>query len=137
MRRLLVLSAVVLTLSVTTLPVHAENACSGVDRALSAKRAEAYGPAVAKQLGLKRAKVQRSFRFHNWSILYVEPIKPEMENVFLFFSANPTRGRYVAQWSGAAAEYEERAIRTWTLKNAPGIPRKLAACFAWYVTKGR
>jgi hypothetical protein len=32
---------------------------------------------------------------------------------------------------------EEQSIRAWTLRNAHGIPPKLASCFAWYVTHGR
>jgi hypothetical protein len=29
---------------------------------------------------------------------------------------------------------EEQEIRAWTLKNAPGIPRRLASCFTWHAT---
>jgi hypothetical protein len=38
---------------------------------------------------------------------------------------------------GAATKFEEASIRNWAEKNAPGIPKRLARCFAWYVTKDR
>jgi len=40
----------------------------------------------------------------------------------------------VTLWSGVALKKEERDVGDWVLKNAPGIPRKLASCFAWHVT---
>jgi hypothetical protein len=39
-------------------------------------------------------------------------------------------------WGGAAEFDETDEIEQWAEQNAPGIPKKLAACFAWSVTKG-
>jgi hypothetical protein len=38
---------------------------------------------------------------------------------------------------GMATSDEEKAIKAWTIKNAPGIPPRLSTCFAWHVTKER
>ena len=132
---LLVLSAMALTLSTVTPSVSAESACSGVDRTLAKERARALGPVIAKQLEAKRAEISQSLRFDGWSILYVST--GEADDAFVFYSGDPMRNKYVTLWGGVALENEEKEIRTWTLKNAPGIPRTLANCFAWHVTKER
>ena len=132
---LLVLPSIALMLSSATLPVRAEDACSRVDRTLSKERANAFGPVVAKQLNAKRAEISQSFRFDGWSILYVST--GEADDAFVFYSGDPARNRYVTLWGGVALENEETEIRAWTLKNARGIPRTLANCFAWHVTKER
>jgi hypothetical protein len=130
-----VLSAIALTFSTATLAVRAENACSRVDRTLPKERAKGLGPVIAKQLDVKRAKISQSFRFGDWSVLYVST--DETDDAFVFYSGDPMRSRYVTLWGGVALESEETEIRAWTLKNAPGIPRILANCFAWHVTKER
>ena len=135
MKRLLVLSAIALTLATATLPILAENACSGVDRTLAKERIKALGPVIAKQLGAKQAEISQSFRFDGWSILYVST--GEADDAFVFYSGDPMRSKYVTLWGGVALKDEEKEIRAWTLKNAPGIPRTLANCFAWHVTKER
>lgn len=132
---LLVLSSIALTLSAATLPLRAENACSGVDRTLPKEPTKALGPVIAKQLDAKRAEISQSFRFDGWSILYVST--GEADDAFVFYSGDPMRNKYVTLWGGLALENEEKEIRAWTLKNAPGIPRTLANCFAWLVTKER
>jgi hypothetical protein len=135
MRTLLVLSAVVLMLSTATRLVRAQNACSGVDRTLPSERAKSLGPFIAKQLDAKQAEVSQSFRFGGWSILYVST--GEADDAYVFYSGDPTRNKFVTLWGGVALEDEEREIRAWTLKNAPGIPLTLAKCFAWHVTRER
>ena len=93
---LLVLSAIAFTLSTATLPVRAENACSGVDRTLPKERAKALGPVIAKQLDAKRADISQSFRFDGWSILYVST--GEADDAFVFYSGDPMRNKYVARF---------------------------------------
>jgi len=56
------------------------------------------------------------------------------DNPFLFYSGDPATSHYVALWSGGAKRDEANEIEAWTLKNARGIPKELASCFAWYVT---
>ncbi len=65
----------------------------------------------------------------------MEPYTSDEE--FLFYSHDPLTSAPVTMWSGAAAYFEEHEIKIWTLRNAPGIPPKLASCFAWHVTKDR
>jgi hypothetical protein len=77
----------------------------------------------------------QSFALGGSIVIYVRTY--ESDDVFLFFSADPVSSRYVAEWGGAATKFEEREIRDWTLKNAPGIPQRLAGCFAWHVTADR
>jgi hypothetical protein len=60
---------------------------------------------------------------------------PDSHPPFLFFKDDPGKTRYVTLWSGMAAIFEKQAMKQWALDNAPGIPKKLAACFAWFVTQ--
>ena len=125
----------VLALFSAIMPMRAENACSGVDRTLSKQRVKAIGPAIAKQLDAKRIEILQSLQFGGWSILYVDTHKSD--EAYVFYSGDPTRSKLVTLWSGAARVDEEEEIRAWTLENARGIPKTLASCFAWQVTKGR
>jgi hypothetical protein len=113
----------------------AASPCTGVSRDLTSQRKASLAPEIAKQLNVKNVDVLQSFRLDGWEIVYVST--GVSDEPFLFYSDDPIRSRYIAMWSGAAAIYEERAIKSWTLKNAQGIPRKLAGCFAWHVTKDR
>ena len=132
--KLLVLSTITLILSATLLS-RAESACSGVDRTLPKERSKALAPILAKQLDAKHAEISKSFRFGGWSILYVST--GEADDAYVFYSGDPMQIKYVTLWGGVALENKEQEIRDWTLKNAPGIPRTLARCFAWHVTKER
>ena len=134
MKTLLLLSAIGLSVA-AAVQVHAENACSGIDRTLPKERDKTLGPMIAKQLDAKHAQISQSFRFGGWSILYVST--GEADDAYVFYSGDPLRNRYVTLWGGVALENEEKEIRDWTLKNAPGIPRTLANCFAWHVTRER
>lgn len=109
--------------------------CDGVDRTLTNESKATLASAIAGQLRYKRVDVLQSFRDGNWQILYVDT--HESDNGFLFYSHDPRRSRYITIWGGVALDDEESAIRRWALKNAPGIPPRLAKCFAWHVTNGR
>lgn len=94
---------------------------------------------LAKQLSAKgivttNVDVLASYRYQGWSILYVDT--HVSDDAFLIYAHNPLDSAYVTEWGGAATQSEEKWMRGWTLKNAPGIPSKLANCFAWYVTNG-
>jgi hypothetical protein len=106
-----------------------------VDRRLSDKSKAVWAPEIAKQLLTRKVDVLQSFRFNGWSIIYVD--SHDADESFLFYSGDPIHSRYITEWSGAAAFNEEQSIRAWTLKNAPGIPPRLASCFAWYVVNDR
>ena len=109
--------------------------CDGVDRQISDEMKATLAPAIAKQLDASEVEILQSFRFGRWSIFYVDTHKAD--EVFLFFSGNPLTTHYVTLWGGAASRIEEKSIKGWVLKNVPGIPRRLASCFAWHVTRHR
>jgi hypothetical protein len=106
--------------------------CDSVDRQLTDKRKAELAPEIAKQLDVEKVDVLKSFRFEGWTILYVDSHAADEE--FLFYSHDPLNSHCVTTWGGIAMKNEQRSIRAWTLKDAPGIPPKLAGCFAWYVT---
>ena len=119
----------------------AASPCDGVSRSLTDERRTALAPGIARQLeasfGRPVAKVDvlQSFQFGGWDIIYVDT--HESDEAFLFYAHDPLTSRYITMWSGAAMWNEEQEIRKWTVDNAPGIPLKLATCFAWHVTKDR
>ncbi len=113
----------------------AASPCDDVDRGLTNERKAALAPAIARQLHCKRSNILQSFRDGNWQIVYVET--HESDNGFLFYSRDPLKNNYVTVWGGVAMGDEQAAIRRWAFKNAPGIPPRLAKCFAWHVTNDR
>lgn len=123
--------AVILTTTVTA--ACAASPCDGVNRNLSNQRKTALARTIAKQLQVPAVDVLESFRVGGWSIIYVDT--HQADQAFLFYSHDPMTSRFVTLWGGAARSSEEHEIRIWTLKNVPGIPEKLADCFAWHVTK--
>lgn len=112
-----------------------EPPCAGVSRSLPDARKEALAPEIAKQLGVSKVDVLQSFGFKEWNIIYVNT--HQSDEAFLFYGRDPLASRYVTLWSGGATQDEEESIRSWAVKNAPGIPAQLARCFAWHVTKAR
>jgi hypothetical protein len=109
--------------------------CSGVDRSLTQAQKPVLASAAARQMGLSKVELLESFHLDAWRILYVST--GVSDNAFLFYGQDPTKHKYVTLWAGAAMASEEDSINSWVVKNAPGIPAKLAACFAWHVTKDR
>jgi hypothetical protein len=113
----------------------AQTPCTGIDRALPAAQLPALDREVAAQMGVQKAAILQSFRLGSWRILYVETYVAD--EAFLFYPRDPAVAKYATLWAGAAMPTEEASIDQWTLKNAPGIPKALAACFAWHVTQDR
>jgi hypothetical protein len=120
---------------VITAAAFAASPCAGVNRNLTPQRKAVVAPEIAKQLHFKSVDVLQSLQFGSWTIFYVNT--DESDEMFVFYADDPLRSRYITLWSGAVVSNEEEAISAWTLKNAPGIPRRLATCFAWHVTKAR
>jgi hypothetical protein len=125
----------ILVFMAATPAMWAASSCYGVKRGLTNTYKRALSPKIAKELHLKSADVLQSFQFGKWNIIYVDT--HESDEQFLFYADDPLKAKHVTEWSGAAFINEEREIKDWTIKNAPGIPSKLAACFAWHVTKSR
>jgi hypothetical protein len=109
--------------------------CETVDRSLTSERKTVMAPEIARQLKAKTVEISQSFRFGGWSIYYVAT--NDADDTYVFYSGDPRRRHYVTMWGGVALPDEEQDIKAWVIKNAPGIPRGLAGCFAWHVTKER
>jgi len=109
--------------------------CDGVDRSLSNARKAQLAPHLARQLKVQSVDVLQSFRYLNGYIIYVDT--HVSDETFLFFAADPLKSRYLALWAGGAAASEESEIERWVRQNARGLSQKLAACFAFHVTKDR
>ena len=106
-----------------------------IDRSLDSKLASELSPIIAKQLQKSRVNVLQSFKFEKWTILYVIP--SGADEAYLFYSGDPKTNQFKTLWSGGARTDEEQDIKDWVLKNAVGIPDRLAEYFAWHVTKNR
>ncbi len=112
----------------------AASPCDGVNRSLTNERKAALSPVIAKQLRYRSVDALQSFKLGDWNIIFVDT--HESDETFVFYAHDPLTNRYITLWSGAARIEEEQALKEWALKNAPGIPHRLAGCFAWRVTKG-
>jgi hypothetical protein len=122
--------------------------CSGVDRTLSENDQRNFataierhlnkqlGPTVNEQITTSPQDVLQVFRLGAWHIVYVNT--HVSDEPFLFYDRPPHKSAaYITAWAGGAATNEAPRIRNWLIKNAPGIPKKLANCFAWHVTNDR
>jgi len=139
----------ILTVSLLYLVTHEVFAhpCSDVDRSLTESQKASLAPAVESHMktqfdaGLftlimvQQNDVLGMFRAGGWYIVHVD--NHATDDPYLFYSTDPTRAsHYVGAWGGAAAADEEPEIQAWLTAEMPGIPKTLAKCFAWYVTKG-
>jgi hypothetical protein len=120
---------------VATASAWAASPCAGVNRNLTHERKAAVAPEIARQLQNKSVEVLQSFQLGSWSIFYVT--SHQAEDAYVFYAHDPSTSRYITLWGGVATSDEEQAIKAWILKDARGIPRRLASCFAWHVTKER
>jgi len=122
--------------------------CGGVDRSLDAAMRAQWAPAIEAHLKaqldprvgplvrVQAEDVLHVFRVKRWHIVHV--INHATDEPFVFYAENPAHApAYRTVWAGAAAFGETREMEKWARANAPGIPKKLAGCFAWYVTRGR
>ncbi|MBC3873377.1 hypothetical protein [Undibacterium flavidum] len=107
--------------------------CKGIDRRLSKEQKIAFGSIIAKLEKYNQVEVLGVFRYNNWHIIYID--NHVSDEPYMFYSSNPVSSkRAITSWSGVATIFETTEIEEWVLKNAHGIPRQLASCFAWYVT---
>ena len=117
-------------------PIYAaqtHSACDGINREITSKSKVTLTSAIAKQLHVRTVEILESFKIDRWSIYYVNPI--QADSVYVFYAGNPINEHYVTLWGGYAFSDEKYKIKSWVIKNAPGIPMQLARCFAWRVTK--
>lgn len=127
--RFLIICALIVVSTAKTWPA---SPCSGIKHDLSSKQKAALAPLIAKQMGHDKVDVLRSLQYGEWRILYV--VTNVSDDQYVFYSHHPAKSRYITTWGGVATSDEEKAIKNWTIQNAPGIPERLAACFAWNVT---
>jgi hypothetical protein len=118
---------------VATASAWAASPCAGVNRNLTHERKAVVAPVIARQLQDNSVEVLQSFQLGSWSIFYIA--SHQADDAYVFYAHDPSTSRYITLWGGMATSDEEQTIKAWVLKNAPGIPRGLASCFAWHVTK--
>jgi hypothetical protein len=122
--------------------------CTGVDRTLTQSQKIAFLPSIERHLNNQLCKglgqiismsaedIFQVFRVDKWHIVYVN--SHVSDEPFLFYNSTPDGAeRYLTAWAGGAAMDEGPEIYAWLLREAPGIPHKLASCFAWHVTRDR
>lgn len=109
--------------------------CSGIDRRLGAARKAGLEAAISRQEGGKTVAVYQALSYRGWHI--VSSNAGQGDQPYLFYPADPVKGsKPVTVWAGAASIFETTAIKDWVRKEAPGIPARLADCFARHVTMG-
>jgi hypothetical protein len=114
--------------------------CQGMEKKLTAKEKAELGRAIARQysaaekMEVPSAEVMCVFASGDWSIIRALPYAAEP--LYFFYRGNPLTNSYVTSWYGIVMPEDEPEVKKWALENVPGIPPKLAACFARYVTQG-
>src|SRR6185312_2051977 len=134
MYRSLAVATVLVVLTTTSAAHAAKNPCTGVDRSLSDAEKARLAPVIARQVNRRSVGILQSFRYSGWTIIY-QDYGDTADPAFLFYSRDPASQHYIAAWGGGATIFEGPSTRRWVMAHAPGIPRKLASCFAWHVTR--
>lgn len=109
--------------------------CRGVDSSLKPDLRVKLEAAIAKQTGIAGIEVFQLLRLSGWTVIYSNA--GAGDSPYYFYSTDPLAGSPpTAVWAGGAPIYEAGEVAVWVTENAPGIPRKLADCFAWRVILG-
>ena len=109
--------------------------CINVHEGVTEAQKKAWDTSINRQLNGRLVRINEAFSLADWVVVFVDA--READPPFLFFLGDPAKTHFVTMWSGAAMRSEQKAMKGWVLKNAPGIPNDLAACFAWHVTLGQ
>lgn len=114
--------------------------CDSVSRELKDAEKTAVAPILVDQLkkempNVKDIEVLKKFKFKKWIIYKVN--SKVSDEPFMFYNGEPSAATYVGDWSGVARIQDTNEIFDWTTENMKGIPKELAKCFAWHVTKER
>lgn len=113
--------------------------CTDIDRSLTEERKAVLSPIIAKQVAqqlnnVKSVKVLQSFHYQDWYIILVDT--HVSDDGYLFYKGDPTKSTYLRILAGAYMESEEESILKIILGgNTKGIPKALARCISWHVTK--
>ncbi|MES2015197.1 MAG: hypothetical protein V4484_01780 [Pseudomonadota bacterium] len=109
--------------------------CNGVERSLGARRQFQLEAVIAKEQKREKVHIYESFSSDGWLVLYTDA--SDGDSPYLFYATDPIKGaRPVTRWSGGATIFDTSEVAQWVQKNAPGIPARVANCFAWHVTLG-
>jgi hypothetical protein len=128
--------AVLLSVVIVTAASAAAHPCTFVQRGALIQRPDIEVERhVAKLLGVADIDVLESLRVRDWHVLYVNT--HESDELFVFLRGDPRAASVAATWGGAAARFERKELAVWARRNARGVPRRLARCFAWYAVEGR
>ncbi len=110
--------------------------CSSARTALDANRKFELARAISESEGFPNSTVLTYIGFQSWHIVLTTAGLGDPP--YLVYREDPAKGgKPVASWAGAATIFETTELRDWLLANAPGIPRRLADCWAWQVTLGQ
>ena len=108
------------------------NPCRGVSRGLGDSDQRRWAPVIAARNNWKDVKVLQLFQVSNWRIVYLD--NAVTDNPYLFFSGDPAESQTIVMLGGGAALFDYDDILGLVLSKVPGIPERLAECFAWHVT---
>lgn len=110
--------------------------CDGVSHSLNGVLTPELATILARQMNAQSLEVQGVLKEGQWTVLRVLPTHKEPAE--LFFSSDPLKNHYVYLWGGVVmdTDADEKSTQQGLLKNVPGIPSGLAACFAWYARHG-
>lgn len=114
---------------------YAKNPCEGLKGNLPAAQLIPLKKNIARQLNSEMEQVVevnkvQIFSFdtlQEWSIIGV--VTGVSDDALLIYKGNITNTDYVALFSGAVSVDDD--MIQWINQQAPGIPDKLAQCFAW------
>lgn len=108
----------------------AKTPCVNINNKLNATQKEVLQNNLKRQLKAERVNVLKLFKVQNSSVGYIETY--DADEAFVFYVGDEYKSNFIIMWSGAAEISEEKNIEKWAKDNVPGIPARLAQCFAWY-----
>ena len=110
--------------------------CRNVQMRASTARLQAVASAISKTEGFPNSHVLAYYAAAGWFVVYTDASAGDER--YLLYRGDPASGiKSKLSWSGAATMFETTEIRDWVVRDAPGVPRQLADCFAWQVTLGQ
>ncbi|MES1982623.1 MAG: hypothetical protein V4443_09110 [Pseudomonadota bacterium] len=115
--------------------------CTGIDRTLTEERKAILLPIITKQVAqqlhnVESVEVLQSFHYRDWYIINVNT--HVSDEGYLFYKGDPSKNNYLTILAGAYTKDDERfVLKSIQDGKAKGIPKALARCIAWHVTKGQ
>jgi hypothetical protein len=113
--------------------------CTDIDRTLTEERKAVLAPIIANQVAqqlqnVESVEVLQSFHYRDWYIINVNT--HVSDEGFLIYKGDPTKNNYLTILAGAYTRDDERFIlKSIQRGKTKGIPKALARCIAWHLTK--